>query len=691
MAAAWDVRNGRDKDSPARFITREEVGALATETVVRVLTGASADVIAGVGQTPPEHQAVLDAITDIVTSSKVYEFLRKPIERIQPRRQLIDDFTGDLEDILERIDELTAGLAATDAAVATEVTERISGDESLASLITTVAATADGAVALVASEETARIAADSALASSLSIVSTSASNALSLVAAETTARIDGDAALATSLSTVSSSVGSAHSLIAAETSARTSADTAITTSLGVQVSRIDAAEAAITSEQTTRSNKDNSLAQALNTIWASIGGSSALIQDGALAAVSPAAVSASKWLQVQAAVTDPNTGQVNAASIKQELLTYANSVNSTLNTTWAIRSNVDGIISGVSLMTTSGAGSTPGTVTSHFMVMADRFSLVNPSNTAQRPVAFSVDADGNAVFAGRMSADSLYGGSIRGINVNAGSFVTRGSYLTSACAGGATTLNVKDTSDFPASGSGWIMDTNTFTVEGVVGDRDAFSWTGKTATTLTGVTGVLSHPSGVTVIPQGQAMAIDARTNQMRYWGDRGDGFYDELASIGQPDVASFNAILLVGNTSSGYTRTAIMARANNTTAIRGVNQSTNAPTMALSNNLGTCLQLVGSSNLLGILQSVNLNGSAPAITGVGQGTGLGGFFQGNATRAGIRIENSLDGAWPASRERGQITFGWRYYQDDYVSYSAWVPAYSDGANWRYFDGTVAA
>lgn len=48
---------------------------------------------------------------------------------------------------------------------------------------------------------------------------------------------------------------------------------------------------------------------------------------------------------------------------------------------------------------------------------------------------------------------------------------------------GATSITVYDTTNFGDSGTGYI-------------DGDAFAWTGKTATTLTGVTGILAHSDG---------------------------------------------------------------------------------------------------------------------------------------------------------------------------------------------------
>lgn len=131
----------------------------------------------------------------------------------------------------------------------------------------------------------------------------------------------------------------------------------------------------------------------------------------------------------------------------------------------------------------------------------------------------------NTAIIKELSADKIKGGGIRGINVNSASHTTRGSYLTSAASAGATTLNLHSTEDFPTSGSGWIIDSTN--------DRDAFSWTGKTATTLIGCSGVLAHSVEATVIPQLKNIVIDDKVNEMRFFGDQGNGVITELLSIG--------------------------------------------------------------------------------------------------------------------------------------------------------------
>lgn len=144
------------------------------------------------------------------------------------------------------------------------------------------------------------------------------------------------------------------------------------------------AYAALGVEQTVRAGKDDALASAINQIWAQVGGASAVIQDGQLAAVSPSGATATKWNQVVAAVTDPNTGNVNSSSIKQELNTYANSANATFNASYTLRAQIDingrTVIGGFGLAATTGAGSSAGpTIDAGFRV--DKFFVAATAST----------------------------------------------------------------------------------------------------------------------------------------------------------------------------------------------------------------------------------------------------------------------------------------------------------------------
>lgn len=135
---------------------------------------------------------------------------------------------------------------------------------------------------------------------------------------------------------------------------------------------------------------------------------------------------------------------------------------------------------------------------------------------------------------GTLNADDVVAGSIRGIGVYGSTHATKGSYLTASCSASDGTLYLKDTIDFPSSGSGWIIDS--------ANDRDAISWTGKTATTLTGCSGVLAHTVSASnvpvVVPAVKAMVMADVVNEMRFYDDVGGG-YEEIANIGSATAAS--------------------------------------------------------------------------------------------------------------------------------------------------------
>lgn len=143
-------------------------------------------------------------------------------------------------------------------------------------------------------------------------------------------------------------------------------------------------DAGITQERTIRISRDNILASAINRVWGYIGGSSALIEDATFAAVTPAAALATSWLQVQAAVTDPNTGLVSAAAIRSTYEAYVSAVDGKMNASYTVRAQIDTagrtVVGGFGLMATSGAGTPEGPQIS-FGVRADTFFISSTAAT----------------------------------------------------------------------------------------------------------------------------------------------------------------------------------------------------------------------------------------------------------------------------------------------------------------------
>lgn len=148
---------------------------------------------------------------------------------------------------------------------------------------------------------------------------------------------------------------------------------------------------------------------------------------------------------------------------------------------------------------------------------------------ANRSIApFRVDNDGNLY-----ATNAYVEGIVSGSYVYGSSLMTKGTYLASTCAAADATLNVGSTADFPASGTAWFIDSTN--------DRDEFTYTGKTATTLTGCSGVLAHTVSASnkplVVPGVTGIYIADVVNELRFFGtDGADPFepvYTELANIG--------------------------------------------------------------------------------------------------------------------------------------------------------------
>jgi hypothetical protein len=96
----------------------------------------------------------------------------------------------------------------------------------------------------------------------------------------------------------------------------------------------------MSTEITIRHSQDMAIASAINRIWAYVGGATAVIDDGVLAAATPTSAVADKWNTVIAAVTDPNTGNVSSAAILTETRAYASNADSTFNAIYTVRAQI---------------------------------------------------------------------------------------------------------------------------------------------------------------------------------------------------------------------------------------------------------------------------------------------------------------------------------------------------------------
>lgn len=149
---------------------------------------------------------------------------------------------------------------------------------------------------------------------------------------------------------------------------------------------------------------DYALASAINRLWASIGGSAAVIEDGTLASATPSTATATKWDQVVAAVTDPNTGAVVSAALKETFDAYASTLDGRVDAMWTLRLDVNGYVAGIGLAN-DGA-------TADLIINADSFAIAAPGRPAVLP--FVVDATtGNLRLSGDLYAnDGTFSGTL---------------------------------------------------------------------------------------------------------------------------------------------------------------------------------------------------------------------------------------------------------------------------------------
>lgn len=258
-----------------------------------------------------------------------------------------------------------------------------------------------------------------------------------------------------------------------------------------------------------------------------------------------------------------------------------------------------------------------------------------------------------------LSADYITAGSIRGINIQAAAFITKGSYSPSAVSAAATTLTLASTTDFAASGGGVFVDTTN--------DGDAFTYTGKTATTLTGCSGVLAHDAGCVVIPDNATVLVMSHNaNEFRTYlngvklatvgtagGGIGAGFYAEATVAGSSGFygtanhATADGLLGVNtHTTNSGRRTGVYGRASDGIGVLGFNGSS-APNPNIragvhgeSDNNNPAVRAVCTSSGTAVLGSSD--------------SGYGGRFDGNATKANLATGTPL-AARPSSGGVGDI------------------------------------
>lgn len=343
LTNAWEMRSGNtNKDSPERFLTAGEL----IDGMASIRNSSSGNGgRPGSGVLPGgQSGSVSSAISDLESSIRqgvLYQILTTPLDLIS------------LRPLRERIDQTISSIQSLDTGIRETNKSLTTSTESMTLQIDSAVSRIGQAEAAIINEASTRASMD---------------QATTMVLSQAISRIQG-----------------AEAAIVQEQITRANADSATTSSLSAALSRIGSAESAISFEENTRTTKDNALASAINSIWASIGGNQAVIQDGQLAAVTPSAVSATRWSQVQAAAIDPATGQPTSAILRQEVVAYASQVDNKLNAIYSVRAQVSRngqtVVGGFGLAAVGGAYGAVGPKIS-FGVTADEFFIAPPASSS---------------------------------------------------------------------------------------------------------------------------------------------------------------------------------------------------------------------------------------------------------------------------------------------------------------------
>ena len=353
------------------------------------------------GATALDPTYALAVLTGQITESQLYSSLNSTIGLISAPSSTAGSVNAR---IAQEASDRVAGILAEASARGTE-------DAVLQTQIDTLVAASSGdfqeLIAAIQTEQTARIAADTAEATSrealaaqlrgtytgtdLSLVTTG------LVFSERTARANADTALASSItslqSTVDTNFTTLNSAITTESSTRASADIAISSTIA-SVSAI-ASSKNVTFRQSTApvsptpgdvwydTSSENLSKRWNGSLWETvqdlrIGTNAAAITTEATARADADTALATSITTLSSTVTSNNN--TLTAAVQTEATTRA-SVDGGLLAQYTVKVDVNGRVAGFGLASTLN----DGTPLSSFVVIADKFAIVQPSNTGGTP------------------------------------------------------------------------------------------------------------------------------------------------------------------------------------------------------------------------------------------------------------------------------------------------------------------
>lgn len=181
--------------------------------------------------------------------------------------------------------DTTGELAAINAAVTTEITERQDADSAIAAEVTTLTSRMDSAETSITNEQIARSTTDSALAADITTLQANFGSVSSIVNSKDFASSVANEALAGSLLMIASKLSEAQATITIERTSRVTSEEAQARTLESLDVRLGSAEASITTEQTARATADSALSSQITDLTATVGSNTAAISSETTARV----------------------------------------------------------------------------------------------------------------------------------------------------------------------------------------------------------------------------------------------------------------------------------------------------------------------------------------------------------------------------------------------------------------------
>jgi len=267
-----------------------------------------------------------------------------------------------------------AGDASLQAAIQSEATARTTADEAEATQRDTLAVQMRGAytgtdvdqltTGLLYSERTARVSSDSAIAQDVSLLKVNYADNTAAIQNEQYVRSTADESLASNITALNTQFATNTAAISSEQIARSTADESLASNITNLNTQFENNSAAITNEQYARSTADQSLALDISNLTAQYNGVAASVTSEQIARVNADG-------SLAADITTLRSDLDNAIAVEASA---RSSADGNLYAQYTVKIDQNGYVTGFGLASET----VSGIPTSHFMVRADRFSIVNP-------------------------------------------------------------------------------------------------------------------------------------------------------------------------------------------------------------------------------------------------------------------------------------------------------------------------